>query len=99
MSDKYTRQMLTEIRKKMDELNKIELPTDEMVVEHKNVYDTHSIILENKENSLPLEVSITRVVKYTTYSVAFSTLKNGEMLIFKTDKDIKEGNNYEIKKS
>lgn len=50
MSDKYTRQMLTEIRKKMDELNKIELPTDEMVVEHKNVYDTHSIILENKEN-------------------------------------------------
>ena len=50
-----------------------------------------SIILENKENSLPFEVSITRVVKYTTYSVAFATLKNKEMLIFKTDKDIKEG--------
>lgn len=51
MSDKYTRQMLTEIRKRMDELNKVELPTDEMVVEQKNVYDTHSIIVENEQNN------------------------------------------------
>ena len=47
MSDKYTRKMLTEIRKKLDEINSVDLPTPDMIVESKNIYEEKSVILEN----------------------------------------------------
>lgn len=39
MSDKYTRKMLTEIRKKFDEINAVELPEKNMIVEQENIAD------------------------------------------------------------
>lgn len=37
MSDKYIRKMLTEIRKRLDDVNAIELPEEKMIVEQENI--------------------------------------------------------------
>lgn len=47
MSDKYTRKMLTEIRKKIGEMNSVELPTPDMIVENKDISLEKSVILES----------------------------------------------------
>lgn len=51
MSDQFTRKMLSEIRKRQDKQNEIELPTPEMIVEQDNLYNRFSVLMEEAEQN------------------------------------------------
>ena len=46
----YTRKMLTEIRKKLDEIKSVDLPTPDMIVENTNICEEKSAILESNNS-------------------------------------------------
>lgn len=54
--------------------------------------NSDSISLNNDGNSLSLDVEISKVVKYSTYSVVFGTLYNKQKIIFKADTNIDSKN-------
>lgn len=45
----YTRKMLTEIRKKLDEIKSVDLPTPDMIVENTNICEEKSATLESNK--------------------------------------------------
>ena len=48
------------------------------------------VSLKEEIDSLAFDVTIDQIVKYTTYSVAFATLKNNEKIVFKLNENIKD---------
>ena len=48
----YTRQMLNEIRKRVSEQYKVELPEQESIVENDNLYNRFNVLMEEAVNGV-----------------------------------------------
>jgi hypothetical protein len=73
MSDYITRRMLSEIRKVKDEQNKVELPTQEMVVEQDNIYNRFNILMEEAEKDNNQEALV-----ITNKDVQFGSVRSSQ---------------------
>ena len=65
---------------------------DHILTDYKGEIELHipsdKVYLDEKIDSISFDATIDRIVKYTTYSVAFATLKNNEKIVFKLNKEI-----------